>query len=510
MPTPLFGDIQAMVKSAFFSVAKFKVRHSNGRFFLSGVGNDQLEISFGVARTMNGANRNVDILQLADTMTGATECNILLSIHKDWDSGSRRLAIKEISGDDADLEISSVHDRVHPASWKGDIRVNQVSLLTAWNAGLRRAREFLPEANEYFDSIISDPNRDLLMPRGRVVGRDYEREDGEEEEGIVADEWDDVGLRDESVDKRRDDAGDGGDGGEQPESRTGGSAEEVVRQQLAELAEAENVSESESDESVPLGTSAREQIPGSKKSCQKTITVKGKDIPISVYLRHAFAERFSSNSADRLKRVANRHKNETTAISNDHLSGDISDLIHADDPAATLLNVEDCLFVSVIRISSFKVGGKTSHAIPTSRIRDPDVVVAFQVLQLVPCDANEDDLESPDWNWNGKFEKFASHTCAKIMETNGNLITSINPELSLLTTRNVPESSRNQTPQQLATWRFTSEYLLSIGSLLLQRLSIGPQGLCRVKQSTTFPYRTSSGKRYCSMLYKNVTQIFAP
>src|SRR5260370_5617616 len=59
IPSPLYHDIQIMVKNAFFFIAKTKQDNPNGEFFLILLGTDCLESIFGLVRSQSGSNVNV-------------------------------------------------------------------------------------------------------------------------------------------------------------------------------------------------------------------------------------------------------------------------------------------------------------------------------------------------------------------------------------------------------------------------------------------------------------------
>ena len=65
IPSPLYCDIQIMVKNAFFCVAKTKHDNLNGEFFLILLGTDCLESIFGLIRSQNGSDVNVSTYSLS-------------------------------------------------------------------------------------------------------------------------------------------------------------------------------------------------------------------------------------------------------------------------------------------------------------------------------------------------------------------------------------------------------------------------------------------------------------
>ncbi|KAK0493957.1 hypothetical protein EDD18DRAFT_1310464 [Armillaria luteobubalina] len=84
-PTLLFADIMIMIKNVFFCVAAGKINNPNGNFHLILLGTDGLEKLFGILRTMVGNDANVDMLQLANRLTGTTEVANILARYPKWD-----------------------------------------------------------------------------------------------------------------------------------------------------------------------------------------------------------------------------------------------------------------------------------------------------------------------------------------------------------------------------------------------------------------------------------------
>src|SRR5258705_2588397 len=132
IPATLYQDIQIMVKNTFFCVAKTKQDDPNGKFFLILLGTDRLEWIFGFIHAENGYNVNVSTYTLSNHISGAVECHGILSEHPGWDHGPCHLRLQGIA------KASSIEqkvDHINPASWKGDIQVANVQLVSAWKAG---------------------------------------------------------------------------------------------------------------------------------------------------------------------------------------------------------------------------------------------------------------------------------------------------------------------------------------------------------------------------------------
>ena len=97
MPTQSYVDIMIMVKNVYYCVAKVKVDNPHGSFYPILLGTDRLETFFGLIRTAVGTDANVDLLQLGSRASGLTEVAAILAEHPEWDIGTRRLALPQIT-----------------------------------------------------------------------------------------------------------------------------------------------------------------------------------------------------------------------------------------------------------------------------------------------------------------------------------------------------------------------------------------------------------------------------
>ncbi len=65
-------------------------------------------------------------------ISGTVECHGILSEHPEWDHGPHHLRLQGIA------EASSIEqkvDHINLASWKGDVWVAKVQLVSAWKVG---------------------------------------------------------------------------------------------------------------------------------------------------------------------------------------------------------------------------------------------------------------------------------------------------------------------------------------------------------------------------------------
>ena len=122
-----------MVKNAYFCITKAKTHNLNGSFWLIPLGTDQLESTFGVICSMVGNNTNADMSSLTTCLLHAIEYLNMFSLHPEWDHGPWQLKLCAIEDSNGDV-LSSV-DHISLKTWKGDVSLESVVLLTVWNKG---------------------------------------------------------------------------------------------------------------------------------------------------------------------------------------------------------------------------------------------------------------------------------------------------------------------------------------------------------------------------------------
>ncbi|KAF9006383.1 hypothetical protein BDZ89DRAFT_1233208 [Hymenopellis radicata] len=159
MPSQLYIDLMIMVKNTYFCVAKVKVDDPKGGFWIILLGTDRLEILFGIVRTMVGNDANLDVLQLGDRITSATEVSAIFAKYPHWDKPPRRLNLPMLSKDE--LLIPGSVDHLTPSTWRGNVDVENVVLLTCWNSGRR-----LAEDNPHLKAVLARllPGANILRP----------------------------------------------------------------------------------------------------------------------------------------------------------------------------------------------------------------------------------------------------------------------------------------------------------------------------------------------------------
>jgi hypothetical protein len=133
IPSLTYKDIILMVKNTYFCVAKAKIRNPQGLFWLILLGTDRLESTFGLVRSMVGNDVNANMSSLTTHLSHAVECLNISSKHPEWDRGPWHLKLPAV--EDGNGDVVSAVDHISPSSWKGDVSLEGVVPLTAWNDG---------------------------------------------------------------------------------------------------------------------------------------------------------------------------------------------------------------------------------------------------------------------------------------------------------------------------------------------------------------------------------------
>ncbi|KAF7969797.1 hypothetical protein HWV62_25975 [Athelia sp. TMB] len=144
IPAQLFFDLMAMIKNAYFCIAK-------------------------------------------------TQCVKILEIHPEWDSGSRCITVKSL--EEQAENITRQLDHLNPHLWKGKVLVKDVVLHSGWQAGHIIAEGILRHASiePPFEKMEAEGGFDMMCPFGGshvvLIGGDLmpgEREETAEEQDEIA------------------------------------------------------------------------------------------------------------------------------------------------------------------------------------------------------------------------------------------------------------------------------------------------------------------------------------
>ncbi|KAJ7497849.1 hypothetical protein B0H11DRAFT_2384649 [Mycena galericulata] len=159
-----FGNLMIMIKNVFFCIAKTKIDIPDAEFFIILLGTDRLEVLFGLIRTAIGTDVNVDMYQLSTRASNLTEATIILANRPHWDRSPRRLKLPMIINEAGDISRNA--DHITPAAWKGDVRVQNINLWTAWKQGRQIAEELVPQGRAILTVCSSTPGVNIFSPLG--------------------------------------------------------------------------------------------------------------------------------------------------------------------------------------------------------------------------------------------------------------------------------------------------------------------------------------------------------
>jgi len=167
IPTNLYIDLMIMIKNVLFCVAKAKVDDPDGEFWIILLGTDRLEELFGILRTMVGNDANLDILQLVSRLSGTTEVANILAKYPQWDRSPRRLKLPAMSRELKEIPDST--DHIKPASWRGNVKLKDVSLQTSWNRGRRIIEQECKGLKHVLHQLDNSEGVDILSPFGTLL-----------------------------------------------------------------------------------------------------------------------------------------------------------------------------------------------------------------------------------------------------------------------------------------------------------------------------------------------------
>lgn len=427
LPNLLYADLAIMVKNVYFSVAKTKVLDPNSSLYIILLGTDRLETLFGILRTMVGNDTNADMLQLSTRLGHVNECANILARYPQWDRSPRRLRLPTRDG----LHKGSHEvDHVNVASWKGDVSVKNVVLLTCWNAGLEVAADGDRALMERMQDLRSRPTVDILSPFGSLMVKldGIPEDDDMLQSALIMHETSVIAEEDES-------------------------AASLDVEDAAGL--------------LLMASGTRQNDP--------FIHVDGKKVHKATALKSLFMHMSHEGSTDRTQRVAglDKYSIDTTYpnIYQSDLDASPENHVQIQDPAVTLIRCDGYTFLAVIMVSGIKKGNTVITHIPTAVLGEDDVAISCQILSMQPHDVRDGDEV---WMWDRKYE-------LKSLVISGGLVHPVNP---VLVTREALEP----------VYEFTKSELQGLSAALFSKLdSNGLKNLPQVKMTDTYPYR-SRGK----------------
>jgi hypothetical protein len=291
-------------------------------------------------------------LQLVSRLSGTTEIANILAKYPQWDRSPRRLKLPAMSRESKEIPDSA--DHIKPASWKGNVKLKDVSLQTSWNRGRRIIEQECDGLKHVLHQLDNSEGVNILSPFGTPL---FE----------VPPEDDDI---DESLEVLTATSPDHSD--ETTDSR---AHEMDMRVEVEDELGAELTSNTELT-AVHKVFNSKVFINGIEKSKARALKEFGK------YRHHA-------SSTDRLKRVqaiprfVNTEK--TLHPSPNHSPGhqvDDTDKIIISDPISTLLRVENKFWLCIGEVNGLRVDGRPVDDVSFEMLPEDTITVSYQVLGL--------------------------------------------------------------------------------------------------------------------------------
>ncbi|KAJ6576765.1 hypothetical protein B0H10DRAFT_1963342 [Mycena sp. CBHHK59/15] len=337
LPTLLFTDIMIMIKNVYFCVAKAKVDDPTGNFWLILLGTDRLEELFGILRTMIGNDRNLDMLQLVERITGTTEVANIFAQYPHWDRPPRRLHLPALARDSTALPNM---DHIKPGLWRGDTSVASVLPQTCWIRGRRLIEQELPALAKYFRALDTAYNVNILSPLGELI---------------------------------------------------------VHKDLGAAAAPKSSVSPDLEDAAVDEDVLDDSQAP----TFSKFITVGNKPLCKTRALSLMQKYGYQAGSTDRLKRVADVQRYSAKSDEPSTLIESDSPYLLVLEPIATLVRCEEKLFVCIREVTDMRLDSKSNDQLSLDLLQERNIAVHFQILQLIPVTTEDDPDSKHDWRSTG-------------------------------------------------------------------------------------------------------------
>ncbi|KAG5634895.1 hypothetical protein H0H81_000401 [Sphagnurus paluster] len=441
IPTNLYIDLMIMIKNAIISIAKAKIDDLDGEFWIILLGTDRLEELFGILRTMVGNDANLDILQLTSRLAGTTEVSNILAKYPQWDRSPRRLKLPAMSRDSKEIPDSA--DHIKPSSWRGNVKVKDVSLQTSWNRGRRMVEEECEGLKPILHELNEIEGIDILSPFGTLLVN--------------------VPLSADDID-------------ESLEAPTIASANNDMDAHETEMrVDVEDALAAE----LASSASNTEMLAG-KRVFNSKVLVKGTTRNKARALKEFGKYRKYTSSTDRLKRVQSIPRFVDTEKGSHSSSKDVpephvedSQKIIISDPIASLIRVENSFRLCIGEVNGLRVDGRLVDYISSDMLAEETVSVSYQMLGLRPATLADDPEGGNDWRM--YMMKEHSHTVP------GRLVQSIDPATS-------------KTPLGMPFYLLQSTVLVALSASLFQGLAVSDlKNVPKFKPTQEYPYREASG-----------------
>ncbi|KAF8056026.1 hypothetical protein FPV67DRAFT_686987 [Lyophyllum atratum] len=467
IPTLLYTDLMIMIKNAFFCVAKAKVDDPEGSFWLILLGTDRLEELFGILRTMIGNDANLDMYQLVCRLSGTTEVSNILSKYPHWDRAPRRLKLPAITRDSQELPDKS--DHIKPASWRGNVAVKNVTLITCWRRGRRMVEDEYTFAKEELLYLEANSAIDILSPTGAlIIDLPLAPDDNEDEDETIvptnshppASDSDGLVIRTTDIDDAvADDNAVTGDVTADPEDLD------------AHLDAAVPTASSSS----PGPTTPAPQV----RSFENFVIIGGKKLSKSraLALRSKYSK--TTSSTDRLKRVQEVERYGPRFTTGQDVSQYDSAFggpcLLLQEPIASLIRCEKKLFLCLGEVNDIKVDGQSFEHVGLDILVEDTVRISYQVIGLVPATSADDASLDHDW-------RSCLMNRERTFSVPGRLIQPINPAVSAHIGNKI-------------FYLFKSGVLVALAASLFEQLALKHvKAIPTVSASRELPYREASGE----------------
>jgi len=456
IPTNLYIDLMIMIKNVLFCVAKAKIDDPDGELWIILLATDRLEELFGILRTMVGNDANLDILQLVCRLAGTTEVSNILAKYPQWDRAPRRLKLPALSRESKEIPDSA--DHIKPASWRGNVKVKDVSLQTSWNRGRRLVEDECSFVKAVLTELEGIPGVDLLAPFGVLLF--------------------DVSLAEDDTDESLEyPILDAIPSSQTPNSNSGRNNSQCLGESEARVEVEDRLDELVSSESVLIQQQSG-VVFSSKVLINRTKMEKSRALArYSKFRKHA-------SSTDRLRRVQDIKRYVKNDSLNEHIgSGSLSDpptsptdeteVLVISDPITTLLYSEKRFWICIGEVNDIKIDGDFADSVPVEMLDEDTVTVSYQMLGLRPATSEDDPDQKHDWRTYTIEER--SFTVP------GHLIQVVNPTLS-------------KTHTNIPFYLFQSSVLIALTASIFQGLKTSHlKSVPKIAPRREYPYREASG-----------------
>ncbi|KAF8802080.1 hypothetical protein BYT27DRAFT_7226487 [Phlegmacium glaucopus] len=331
-----------------------KIDDHDGELWIILLATDCLEELFGILRTMVRNDTNLDLLQLVCRLAGTTEVSNILAKYPHWDQAPRRLKLPALSRESKEIPDSANH--IKPSSWRGNVKVKDVSLQTSWNRG----RHLVEDECTFVELILMEmkttPGVDILAPFGVLLF------DAPPAEDDIDKSLEDLALSTTPSSQLTN-----------PNPGRNNSVEELeawveVEDTLHELAALETVPHS--------GTEI------SRKEFNCTILINGSEIVKLRALARYSKFRKHAGSTDRLKQVQDVQRYIMNKDSDMNI-GNSEPVFPADE--------------TEVLVNDIKIDGNSVLFVPIEMLNEDTITISYQMLSVRPATLDDDPSQKNDW-----------------------------------------------------------------------------------------------------------------